>query len=142
MSFSLYSPEYSTYFSSSSPINWPASRRASIGKDSIICNDGRNGSAAWFGAYPLVSPQSRMMATRVISLTRDSICRKFYRVILWVCMLVITIFPLPLLGLPSCHGAPLPSTNGKLFLYHCWLGLTILHIAGTRRRPVGHIQLG
>ncbi|CAI8044250.1 hypothetical protein GBAR_LOCUS24564 [Geodia barretti] len=57
-----------------SSVQWTASRRARINEDSDICNDGRNGSAAWFGDYPLVSPETRMIATRLIRLERDVVC--------------------------------------------------------------------
>jgi hypothetical protein len=57
-----------------SSVQWTASRRARIKEDSGICNDGRNGSAAWFGDYPLVSPETRMIATRLIRLERDVVC--------------------------------------------------------------------
>ena len=61
-----------------SSVQWTASRRAKINEDSDICNDGRNGSAAWFGDYPLVSPETRMIATRLIRLERDVVCRKLF----------------------------------------------------------------
>lgn len=62
--------------SSTSSVNWPATRRAKVRNDAEICNDGRNGFAAWFGDYSEATPQSRMIATRSIFLPPTSVCRK------------------------------------------------------------------